>query len=117
MEAKKFTTDTSNGEEVRKEAARSAERLASAAHEQVDRAVDAAHPAVDRLAGTAHDTVNKVAGAATAAAETVTARTEDVKVLQDRLAEDCRNYLRDHPFKALGIAAAAGFVLSRLFRI
>lgn len=94
----------------------STERLRSAAHERIDTVAEAVHPVVDRLTGAAHETVERMSGAAADAAERLSEKSGELRHMQDRLAEDCRAYVRAHPFKAIGYAAAAGFILTRLFR-
>lgn len=113
MEATKYPDETNKIDDLSK----TTERLAAVAHDRVERAVDMARPAVDRVATVAHETVNKVASAATHAAENLSAKSDYLKDAQSQLAEDCRVYLRDHPIQALGIAAAAGFIISRLMRV
>lgn len=117
MEAKRYPQENDTAEEFGKSAAQTADRLASAAHDRVDRVVDAARPAVDRVASAAHETVNKVASAATHAAENLSTKSDYLRDAQTQFAEDCRLYLRDHPVRALGVAAVAGFIVSRLLRI
>ena len=97
-------------------AAPAADRLRTAAHERIDHVADTVRPAVDRVADAAHDTVERVSEAATHAADTMAAKSEEIHHLQDRLVDDCRTYVRAHPLKSLGYAAAAGFLLTRLLR-
>lgn len=59
---------------------------------------DRAHEAVDRMADTAHS-----------AAEQMSAQA-------DQLMIRARDYVREKPMTAIGIALAAGFILSRLSR-
>jgi ElaB/YqjD/DUF883 family membrane-anchored ribosome-binding protein len=94
--------------------ARTVDQATTGAHKAIDKASDAARPAVDRLASGAHQTVDKIAGAATQAAETLDLKSEQLKDAQTRLTENCREYVRDNPLTSLGIAVAAGFLLSRL---
>ncbi|MCC7120252.1 MAG: hypothetical protein IT493_01740 [Gammaproteobacteria bacterium] len=94
----------------------SSERLRHAAHERIDTVAEAVHPVVDRLTDAAHDTVERMTGAASGAAERMSVKSDELRLMQGRLAEDCRTYVRAHPLKALGYAAAAGFVLTRLLR-
>jgi len=47
--------------------------------------------------------------------ETLGIKGEQLSDAQARLAEAGRNYVRDNPMMAVGIAIAAGFVLSRMF--
>lgn len=61
--------------------------MADRTHEAVDRVADAAHSATEQLASQA-----------------------------DEMMLRARDYVREKPFTAIGIALAAGFVLSRLSR-
>lgn len=90
------------------------DRTASAAHGTVDKVAAAATPAIDRLAAGAHQVVDKVAGAAGSAAEMAATKGGQLRAQQEQLFESCRGYVRDNPLTALGIAVAAGFVLSRV---
>ncbi len=94
--------------------ARTVDQATTGAHKAIDKASDAARPAVDRLASGAHQAVDKIAGAATQAVETLDLKSEQLKDAQTRLTENCREYVRDNPMTSLGIAVAAGFLLSRL---
>lgn len=117
MEVQKYPHEAGTAEELGKTAAQTTDRLAAAAHDRVERAAEVARPAVERVATAAHEAVTKVADVATHAAENLAGKADYLKDAQSQFAEDCRLYLRDHPVKALGIAAAAGFVLSRLLRL
>lgn len=71
-----------------------------------------AHAGLDRITQTAHSTIDRVTAAASSAAE----RIGDGKVAHT--AQEWRNttseYVREHPMTAIGIAVAAGYLLSRL---
>lgn len=108
---------SNEADKVGNEVTNAAERLRTSAHERVDRVSESVQPAVDRLSASAHKTIDQVTGVASTAVETVAAKTEQVKELQDKFAEECRQYVQAHPIKALGYAAAIGFVLTRLLRI
>lgn len=75
-------------------------------------------PVVERIADGAHDAVDKAAGAATAAARMVDKKSGKLlKTLQEqqaRYVEGSRERVRDNPLAAIGIALAAGIVLSFL---
>ena len=71
-------------------------------------------PVVDRVAAGAHEAVDKAAHAATAAARALDKKGAQLKDLQGRYLDDCRAQVRDHPLAALGVALAAGFLLSIL---
>jgi ElaB/YqjD/DUF883 family membrane-anchored ribosome-binding protein len=72
---------------------------------------------VDRVAAGAHRAADKIADAAGEAAETLGAKGEQFKNAQMRALQQCRGYVRDNPVTSLGVAMAAGFVLSRLRRL
>ena len=68
----------------------------------------------DKASHLAHDTVDKIANAAHQAEEAVAEKGEQLKCAEKELVENCRSYVRDNPITSLGIAVAAGFLLSRL---
>ena len=74
-------------------------------------------PAVDRVAAGVHDAVDMVAGAATTAASAIDKKGEQLKAVQQRYVDACRGRVRDNPLASLGIAAAAGFLISMLLRL
>ena len=71
--------------------------LTSSTHKQVERMGDTAHQAID---------------AAAAYAERVGEKAEELKEMKENWVEGARDYVREHPVGALGIAVAAGYVLS-----
>ncbi len=83
-------------------------------HNAIDKVSDAARPMVDRIASGAHQTVDKLAGVAAQAADTLGVKGEQLKNMQAQAMEQCRGYVRENPVASLGIAIAAGFLLSRL---
>lgn len=71
-----------------------------------------AHAGLDRITQSAHHTIDRVTAAAGSAAE---------RLSEGRLASTAQEwhgattaYVRQHPLTAIGIAVAAGFLLSRL---
>jgi ElaB/YqjD/DUF883 family membrane-anchored ribosome-binding protein len=62
----------------------------------------------------AHETVDQATRAATHAADAFDEKSEQLKKAEKRLIKDYTTYTRDHPVKSLGIAVAAGFLLSRV---
>ena len=86
------------------------------AHEKVDQLSDAVQPVVDRMASNAHAAIDTVAGAAVTAVDTVGTKGEHLTNAQTKLMETARAYTREQPIAALGIAVAAGWILSRLMR-
>jgi ElaB/YqjD/DUF883 family membrane-anchored ribosome-binding protein len=113
MEAAGNTTSSPNdGSRI---LARTVDQASTGAHDVIDRVSGVARPAVDRIASGAHLAVNKISSAAGQAAETLGVKGEQFKNAQVRAMEQCRGYVRDHPVKSVGIAIAAGFLLSRLW--
>lgn len=96
--------------------ARTVDHAGTGAHNVIDKVSDAARPMVDRMASRAHQAVDKVASAAGQAAETLGVKGEQLKNAQIQAMQQCRGYVRANPVTALGIAVAAGFLLSRLLR-
>ena len=64
----------------------------------------------------AHQAVDKAAGAAAPTAEWLASQAETLDATQKKLVADACNYISANPLKAVGIALAAGFVLSRALR-
>lgn len=91
------------------------DQASSSAHEMIDRASAAARPAVDRVASTAHRAVDRMAGMASQAADKLSTQGEKLKDAQAKLMANSRTYVRDHPIASLGIAVAAGYLISRMF--
>jgi len=69
---------------------------------------------IDKAANYAHEAVDKIASASNQAAEAVGDKGEKLITNEQQLMADCRGYVRDNPLTSLGIAAAAGFLLSRV---
>ncbi len=86
------------------------------AHAAIDQVSDSARPAVDRLAGEAHAMVDRLAGAAGSANASLVRRSDQLSRAGNRITAECRTYVGDHPLAAVGMAMAAGFLVSRLMR-
>lgn len=82
-------------------------------HGAIDRMSAKAVPAVNRVASRAHVAVDQVTNAASGAADSLVARVDELQVTQSRLTEECRGYVRGNPLASVGIALAAGYLLSR----
>lgn len=98
-------------------------KASSSAHAAVDSIAGAADeaarkakPAIDRVAAMAHQAVDKAADAAAPTADWLTEHGENLKATQKKLVADTCSYVSANPLKALGIAVAAGFLLSRIIR-
>jgi ElaB/YqjD/DUF883 family membrane-anchored ribosome-binding protein len=69
---------------------------------------------IDNAFNTAHEAVDKIATAAGHAAETLGEKGEQLKNAEHRLVDNCQSYVRSNPIASIGVAVAAGFMLSRL---
>jgi len=95
---------------------RTVDKAGAGVHGAIDKVSDAARPMVDRITSGAHQAVDKIASAAGQAAETLGVKGEQLKNAQAQAMEQARIYVRENPLAALGIAVAAGYLLSRLLR-
>lgn len=102
--------------EVRNGIDRSATRAGTSAHETVDRIAGAARPTVDKLADSAHQAVDKMTSLASSAAETFEQKRIQLNTASAELVDNARVYVRANPMAAIGIAAAVGFILSRVLK-
>lgn len=91
-----------------------ASRYSATAHETVDKLAGNAHPAVDRLAAGAHGAVDRLAEMADSTAARLSKQADQLNAARLRASANCGAYVRENPLTSLGIAAAVGFVLSRL---
>ena len=98
-------------------------KMSSNAHSAVDsfaasadEAARKAKPAIDKVAAMAHQAVDKAAGAAAPTADWLMEQGESLNNSQKKLVSDTCSYVAANPLKSLGIAMAAGFLLSRLIR-
>ncbi len=69
---------------------------------------------LDKASQSAHEAIDKIASATSQAADALGEKGQQLQQAEQQLLENCRGYVRDHPLTSLGIAAAAGFLLSRL---
>jgi ElaB/YqjD/DUF883 family membrane-anchored ribosome-binding protein len=95
-------------------ASHAVDETTSTAHSTIDKVSNAAHPAVDRITASAHQAVDKMAHAANTAAETLGEKGEKMKEAKSRMMADACSYVQTHPFASVGMALAAGFLLSHL---
>jgi len=115
MEATEIVTPSFN--DGSRTLGRTVDKASSGAHDAIDKVSDAARPMVDRIASGAHQAVDKIASAAGQAAETLGVKGGQLKNAQAQAMEQARIYVRDNPLAALGIALAAGYLLSRLLSV
>jgi ElaB/YqjD/DUF883 family membrane-anchored ribosome-binding protein len=90
------------------------DRLAAGAHSGIDAASEAAHPAIDRIASGAHRAVNSADEAASHATDAIAKAGNKASVKGEELYAASASYMREHPVFTIGVAVAAGYLLSRL---
>jgi ElaB/YqjD/DUF883 family membrane-anchored ribosome-binding protein len=90
------------------------DRLAAGAHSGIDAATEAAHPAIDRMASKAHRAVNSADEAASHATDAIAKAGNKASVKGEELYAASASYMREHPVFTIGVAVAAGYLLSRL---
>jgi len=93
-----------------------ATRAADSVHRAVDAAADAATPLIEGMASRAHDTVDRTAAAAGAVADKLSAAGEQAGAYGTRVYNSGITYVRENPLTAVAIAAAVGYLLSRVTR-
>lgn len=98
-------------------------RASTGAHAAVDSIAGAADdlarkakPAIDRVASLAHGVVDKAAGAAAPTADWLKDMGESMNATQKKLLGDTCSYVAANPLKSLGMALAAGYLISRMTR-
>lgn len=84
------------------------------ARSSVEQLGDKAHGGIDRFSSGAHDAVEHAAGVAAAAADRFGAKSKELLATRDEWMNATRGYVREHPLAALGVALAAGYLLSRI---
>jgi ElaB/YqjD/DUF883 family membrane-anchored ribosome-binding protein len=98
-------------------------KVSSGAHAAVDSMAGAAdnaarkvQPALTQAAAMAHQAVDKAADVAAPAVGWLAEQGHNLDETQKKLVADTCNYVSANPLKSLGIAVAAGFILSRMMR-
>jgi ElaB/YqjD/DUF883 family membrane-anchored ribosome-binding protein len=71
---------------------------------------------IERYGSDAHDAVERATQTAAEVAERFGEKADEWLEMKDNWVEGAREYVREHPVAALGIAAAAGYVLSMIMR-
>jgi ElaB/YqjD/DUF883 family membrane-anchored ribosome-binding protein len=71
---------------------------------------------IERVSQGAHQAVDRAASAAASMASRVGEKGEEWMEMKDNWVEGARDYVREHPIAALGIAVAAGYLFSMISR-
>ncbi|MEQ1528932.1 MAG: DUF883 C-terminal domain-containing protein [Methylococcales bacterium] len=69
---------------------------------------------IENIANSAHAAVDMIADVSNHAATALGDKSTQLQNAEQELLSSCRDYVHENPIASLGIAAAAGFVLSRL---
>lgn len=88
------------------------DKVAGAADEAVRKAI----PAIDRAAEYAHKTVDNTVTGVTPATEWLGEQATALNATQKKLVGNTREYVAANPLMSLGLALAAGFLVSRIIR-
>ena len=105
-----------NGTGTLNKASSSAHAAVNSIAGAADDAARSVKPAIERVSALAHQAVDKVAGAAAPTADWLTEQGETLNAAQKKLVEDTCSYVSAHPLQSIGVALAAGFLLSRIIR-
>lgn len=122
MKTKEYTSSPSTSDHFSKgegpinEAALGAHQAIDKTAAAVDDAARRAIPALDRAASYAHQVVDKAANAATPAVQWLNEQAKVLTTNQKEIVSRTRDYVVANPWQSLGMALAAGFVISRLLR-
>jgi ElaB/YqjD/DUF883 family membrane-anchored ribosome-binding protein len=71
---------------------------------------------IERVSDGAHRVVDQAANRASAIADRFGEKTDELLEMKEDWLEAARGYVREHPVAALGIALAAGYLLSAITR-
>ena len=71
---------------------------------------------IERVSDGAHRVVDQAANRASAIADRFGEKADELMEMKEDWLETARDYVRDHPVAALGIALAAGYLLNTLTR-
>ena len=107
---------SNNAEDTVNKASSNAHAAVNSIAGAADEAARHVKPAIDRVAAMAHQAVDKAAGAAGPTADWLAEQGECLSAAQKKLVDSTCNYVSEHPLKAIAMAVATGFLLSRLIR-
>lgn len=71
-------------------------------------------PQLDRLSESAHAVIDRATQTAAQVAERFGERGEEYLAMKDEYVESAREYVKQNPFMAVGIALAAGYLLGKI---
>jgi ElaB/YqjD/DUF883 family membrane-anchored ribosome-binding protein len=114
MFEKKQAAETNSGTAGTNATTEGVDRLAAGTRSGIHAAAEAAHPVIDRMASSAHRAVNSADEAASHATDAMAKAGNKAGVKGEELYAAGAGYMREHPVLTIGVAVAAGYLLSRL---
>ena len=84
------------------------------AEQGADRIADKAYETVDRLSQKVQPTMDALSERASQAVDAVSQKADQLRGSSEAALETTRNYVRENPIAAIGIAAVAGLLLGRM---
>lgn len=97
-------------DEMARKADQTADRMADKAHGMTDKAQET----VERLTDKVQPTMDALSEKASHAVDRFSERADQLKGSGEAALETTRNYVRENPIAAIGIAAVAGLLLGRM---
>lgn len=88
--------------------------MAHRAEQTADRLADKAHETAERLSDRVQPTMDALSEKASHAVDRVAQRADQIRHTSETALESTRNYVRENPIAAIGIAAVAGLLLGRI---
>jgi ElaB/YqjD/DUF883 family membrane-anchored ribosome-binding protein len=79
-----------------------------------NRATDAAHETIDRISGSAAKAENRVRGAVAEGEDQLKSKTDEARLNTEKAVAQVREYAKQNPLMAAGIAFASGLLVSRI---
>ena len=71
---------------------------------------------IERVSQSAHQAVDRAAAAASGVVEGISGKGQDILDWKDSWMDEARDYVRENPLAAIGIAVAAGYLLHMITR-
>jgi len=69
---------------------------------------------IDRLADSAHGAIDRASQTASQVAERFGEKSDELLAMKDDYIESARDYVKENPLMALGIALAAGYLFGKI---
>jgi ElaB/YqjD/DUF883 family membrane-anchored ribosome-binding protein len=69
---------------------------------------------IERLGDTAHSAIDRATQTAAQVAERLGEKSEELLAMKDDYVETAREYVKENPFMAVGIALAAGYLFAKI---